>query len=312
MKLPYYHWYPKDFHSDPNVKRLTPLARGCYRDILDFMWMSQFGYMIPDNDKMLCVQLDLKPSSWRKIKEELMQEHGQVFLIENGFLVSNRLKEEYYKACQIVETNSQSGKSSAAARKREQQAEFAKRQESLDFDDSIHDSYSGVSDADSDTASGGVTAKTSKYPSIELPEKERVLGGYDEMLPTNKFMTKGEMYIVTDELVERMRKTYTGVDVDYQFKRLYAWLAANATRRKTLQGMPRFIDAWMAKEQNSGGGYNGTRQSGYEHSGDSRSRGRTPSLDRNRQDNEEFLRKLNGEHAPGRPGRTFDGETGSD
>ena len=29
-----------------------------------------------------------------------------------------------------------------------------------------------------------------------------------------------------------------------------AWLIANPTRRKTFNGMPRFVNGWLAREQN--------------------------------------------------------------
>ena len=70
-------------------------------------------------------------------------------------------------------------------------------------------------------------------------------------LPTNQFSTKGEVYQVTSEYLDEMQKLFEGLDVNQEFKLMKSWLLNNAQRRKTLRGMPAFINNWLSKSQNN-------------------------------------------------------------
>ncbi len=241
MKLPYYKWFPRDFHSDPNVKRLSALARGCYRDILDFMWIAQYGYKIPDNDRILCSQLNLRPSQWKKVKEELMDPFGPVFILEGGFLISNRLKAEYDEACATVEKNTGAGKKSAEVRRKAAKADQEKRQRNLFPEDN------------NESCNKEVAKTNTGKPVAYLPPDKRELGAYDDWLPTNKFNSEGEVYIIRAQLIAQMGDTYPAVDVLSEIKKMYSWCVTNATKRKTHTGIGRFINSWMSGAQNDGG-----------------------------------------------------------
>lgn len=71
--------------------------------------------------------------------------------------------------------------------------------------------------------------------------------------PTNKHETSGEQFLVTESLITELRSLYPGVDVTQDLRNMLGWLKANRAKRKTLSGMPKFIHAWLAKEQNRGG-----------------------------------------------------------
>ena len=69
------------------------------------------------------------------------------------------------------------------------------------------------------------------------------------MLPTNS----GREYPVSQEQVTEWARLYPAVDIMQQLRAMRGWLLANPTRRKTNSGVARFINAWLAKEQNKGG-----------------------------------------------------------
>lgn len=46
------------------------------------------------------------------------------------------------------------------------------------------------------------------------------------------------------------KELYPSVDIQQQLRNMRGWLDANPTRRKTKQGIKRFINAWLSKEQN--------------------------------------------------------------
>jgi hypothetical protein len=69
-------------------------------------------------------------------------------------------------------------------------------------------------------------------------------------IPTNK---DGETYPVFPSLVSEYERSYPNVDIEQQLREMRAWSLSNRTKRKTKGGMARFINSWLAKEQNRGG-----------------------------------------------------------
>jgi hypothetical protein len=54
----------------------------------------------------------------------------------------------------------------------------------------------------------------------------------------------------TEASVEGWKVAYPGVDVIGELRRMGEWLRSNPKRRKTAEGMRRFVTGWLAKEQN--------------------------------------------------------------
>ena len=62
------------------------------------------------------------------------------------------------------------------------------------------------------------------------------------------------MYPIYSEDISEWSELYPSVDVMQQLRNMKGWLDANHTRRKTKSGIPRFINNWLSKQQNSGNG----------------------------------------------------------
>lgn len=60
-------------------------------------------------------------------------------------------------------------------------------------------------------------------------------------------------YDVPTDKIEMWEQTYPAVDVKAELRRMIAWLDSNPTKRKTRQGIGRFINNWLARTQDSGG-----------------------------------------------------------
>lgn len=67
-------------------------------------------------------------------------------------------------------------------------------------------------------------------------------------LPTNKNDT---FYPVTQKDIEEWSNLYPAVDIDQQIRNMLGWLKSNPTKRKTMKGMPRFINSWLSREQDA-------------------------------------------------------------
>lgn len=63
-------------------------------------------------------------------------------------------------------------------------------------------------------------------------------------------LNTGEMYAITTEYVDEMQKLYPAVDVKQQLRTMRGWCDANPKNRKTASGIKRFVNGWLAREQN--------------------------------------------------------------
>ena len=69
------------------------------------------------------------------------------------------------------------------------------------------------------------------------------------LLPLND----GSQYPITKEQCHEWAGLYPAVDVIQQLRNMKGWLDGNPRKRKTRAGIARFINAWLAKEQDRGG-----------------------------------------------------------
>lgn len=70
------------------------------------------------------------------------------------------------------------------------------------------------------------------------------------LLPLNT----GEEYPVFGEQIENWQSLYPAVNVMQELRGMRGWLEANPAKRKTKSGINRFINGWLAREQNRGPG----------------------------------------------------------
>ena len=65
-------------------------------------------------------------------------------------------------------------------------------------------------------------------------------------------LNDGSEFPVTEEMVKEWGELYPAVDVMQQLRNARGWLVDNPTRRKTRNGIRRYLGNWLAKEQNRG------------------------------------------------------------
>ena len=76
-------------------------------------------------------------------------------------------------------------------------------------------------------------------------------------------------YKITEADVAEWKELYQAVDVMQELRKMKGWADANPSKRKTRKGVKRFINSWLAKEQDKYHGPQGGGQSGAapQHSG---------------------------------------------
>lgn len=59
-------------------------------------------------------------------------------------------------------------------------------------------------------------------------------------------------YPITQDMIDEYQELYPAVDVMQELRNMKGWCNSNPTRRKTKNGIKRFINSWLAKEQDKG------------------------------------------------------------
>ncbi len=83
-------------------------------------------------------------------------------------------------------------------------------------------------------------------PSYELEPDEIP----EFLIPTNR---KGEFYEVYPSEIQDNESLYPAVDVRQEYRKMIGWANATPKKRKTHNGMPKFINSWLSREQDKGG-----------------------------------------------------------
>ena len=69
-------------------------------------------------------------------------------------------------------------------------------------------------------------------------------------------------YPIYQSDIEQWQGLYPAINVLQQLRAMSGWLDANPTRRKTRKGIRRFINSWLAREQDKGGAKNNGTSAG--------------------------------------------------
>jgi hypothetical protein len=78
--------------------------------------------------------------------------------------------------------------------------------------------------------------------------KECVLSSeeYSGLLPTTDYQSKGEVYKLPDEYLNKLKAKYAFIDVDSRLQDLYLYFRENPLQRKHFSKIEGFIDSWVS------------------------------------------------------------------
>lgn len=73
-------------------------------------------------------------------------------------------------------------------------------------------------------------------------------------------LNDGTFFPITEENISAWEKLYPAVHVQQEIRKMIGWCEANPKKRKTKRGAAAFINSWLAREQDKGGGRYGKLQ----------------------------------------------------
>jgi uncharacterized protein YdaU (DUF1376 family) len=233
---PSFQFYPRDFISDPAVQSMTLEQVGAYFRLLCFAWMRDRAGWLPDDDGLLAGLSGMR-EEWAVSRATIARAFD---LSHEGWWVQKRMVETRKEQKRF------SKRQSAAAHARWDK--YVRNKDGSGMPPAMQRVCSASASASASALEESKTPTTPPAQSLraDKPRSGRQPANGSVGLPTN---TNGEWHPTTEEL-EAWASAYPAMDIGGTMLEMRAWLVANPTRRKTLNGMARFVNTWLAKEQN--------------------------------------------------------------
>ena len=81
-------------------------------------------------------------------------------------------------------------------------------------------------------------------------------------------LNDGSAFEIFQSDIDMWSNLYPAVDVMQQLRNMAGWIDGNPSKRKTRSGIKRFVNSWLAKEQNKGGDRATNAKSGFAYNTD--------------------------------------------
>ncbi|MGD9567558.1 MAG: phage replisome organizer N-terminal domain-containing protein [Sedimentibacter sp.] len=201
--------------------------------------MVYFSKDVPYNDEMLAVEFD-RTINLIRLALTTFEKFNMIEIIDDVLLVSNW--EKYQSADELEKIREKN---------RLRQQKFREKQKLLvdsNFDVTLPVTLRNGIDIDIETEQDinkdkDLCTETEVSIPKEVPIKEIFIS-----LPLND---KTEHEVEKSE-VDTWKDLYPSVNVEQELRSMKGWLIANPTKRKTKKGINRFINNWLAREQDKG------------------------------------------------------------
>lgn len=229
---------PREFLNDPAVLRMNPAELGAYVALWLNSWDMPTPGVIPADERLLA-SLSRTGAEWPFVREAVACafdcQSQQGYWVQRGTVRTHEAQQRTFNR------RSKIGQDAANAR-------YNKPITAEGMPEALPDACRigvgvGVGSGESKTP----TTPPAQSARAAKPRSARVPATGSIGLPTN---TNGEWHPTQEEL-DAWELAYPAIDLPSTLLEMRAWLVANPTRKKTLDGMPRFVNRWLAKEQNS-------------------------------------------------------------
>lgn len=241
--LPYYKWLWRDWRSNRRVQRMSPEARGLYRELLDEFWAE--GSLSED-----MAQLADAANCPVEMMVRFWPEIGPCFEERDGRLYNRKMDEQRTATDRariaMAEGGSVGGKKSNSftrAKAAEANAKGTLNQPEAMPD--IAEQSRAIAEHKQEQSRAEHIAPTSFHES--------------KPMGTIPCSGKEKVFPFTETDVGEWQGSFPGIDVMQQLRQCRQWNIDNPTKRKTAKGMRRFINSWLSRAQDASGGTgNGT------------------------------------------------------
>lgn len=236
-----YQHHIGDFNNA--TRHLDRLERSIYRDLIELYYSTESPLSL--DIALLC----------RKIIARSEQEATAVQQVLNEFFTEtehgwehNRCEHEIEKYRSNTTAKAMAGKASAAAKKQKRQSRPIKPSTPVEqtLNECATELQQNSTNHKPETSTINHNQVLNTYCSEPIVSEPAVIEPAVIEILTNK---KNELAKITHSQYDRWVETYPAVDVWQTLLRIKSWAENNPAKRKTSKGMARFIDSWLAREQ---------------------------------------------------------------
>lgn len=231
-----YYWLklPEDFFRQKTIKKLRKIAGG---DTYTIIYLKMLLIAMKDDGKIFFdgvedeffdeLALDLDEDS-ENVKVTVL------FLVRQGLMELVDESEYLLKECGKM-VGSEGASAARMRAHREKQASLCDK---------------GVTGSDKIVTERRDREEIEKDKEIEkdtiCPE---VITSRPEVFISLPLVTGSGSFDVTLDYLNSLRNLYPAIDVEQEFRKMYAWLDSNPKNRKTERGIKRFITGWLGRAQ---------------------------------------------------------------
>ncbi len=194
----------------------------------------------------------------------------ELFALEDGQFFSpsfvRRMEKHLDRKAKRSEAGRKGGKASAKARKQKKESQASANESSSKNEAMLNDCQSK---RQADVKQNQANEIEMKRNEIEMKRNELVVDDKSSTCSerscdlsepeTDSFidlpLNNKTMFAVTTEDVKQYGELYPSVNVEQELRNMRGWLDANPDKRKTPRGIRRFVNGWLAREQDRGGSY---------------------------------------------------------
>lgn len=265
MQDDYFRIFPQQL-DDYSISRLSLDATGAFLVLLNWMWKGPLRYKLVFDEDYIMHKLSIRPSQWKRIRRELLEDDNPVFREEDGYLVSDMLKPEAERRQRLSEQAARAGAASGQARQQNASKTKPKPAPATTkqrFDRALESAANpspGRKSTGQTRSATGTQARQARMQRVmsdillyDMLSDSELSEAYQGYIPTLRFEDNGEVYIVSDDYIERLKRAYPDVDILEQLEQLYHWNCVNLDKRKKLNYMENHINNWMENAQNRQG-----------------------------------------------------------
>ncbi len=235
-KSPAFQFYPKDFIMDDKVAVMNLEQIGAYIKLLCYCWNNNGLPTDEEELKEMCGN----PENWEKIWKKV----GRCFYENNGKLYNKRLDKEREKQKFWKEKSKEGGIKSGKTRREKARTKGGSNKTkggSRKHEPNTNHSVSSSPSSSSSSIPSSVSNKRVGSGAKKAPDPPHLRIKFN--------FKKKQWQGIIDEDLERCKKTFPDVDIEYHiFTKMVDWIITNP-RKGRKKNYARFINNWLSDEQ---------------------------------------------------------------